>query len=133
LNRFGAWRVEGCRRRFNLECGFDLIGRLACRLESICDHQSHNLAVVPNLLRSQRLDARRRRATVAEERHLLEALDVFRGAAGTILRRDEVVLGVTTAATLWLVTVVGLCLGGGQIALGVAGTVLGVVVLNVLR
>jgi putative Mg2+ transporter-C (MgtC) family protein len=53
--------------------------------------------------------------------------------AGTILRRDEVVLGVTTAATLWLVTVVGLCLGGGQIALGVAGTVLGVVVLNVLK
>jgi hypothetical protein len=37
--------------------------------------------------------------------------------AGAILRRDEVVFGVTTAATLWLVTVVGLCLGAGQIAL----------------
>jgi putative Mg2+ transporter-C (MgtC) family protein len=31
------------------------------------------------------------------------------------------------------VTVVGLCLGGGQIALGVAGTVLGVIVLSVLK
>ena len=53
--------------------------------------------------------------------------------AGAILRRDEIVFGVTTAATLWLVTVVGLCLGGGQIALGVAGTVLGVIVLSVLK
>jgi len=53
--------------------------------------------------------------------------------AGAILRRDEITFGVTTAATLWLVSVVGLCLGGGQIALGVAGTVLGVVVLSVLK
>ena len=53
--------------------------------------------------------------------------------AGAILRRDEIIFGVTTAATLWLVTVVGLCLGGGQIALGIAGTVLGVVVLSILK
>src|SRR6202453_2366908 len=39
---------------------------------------------------------------------------------GAILRRDGFVLGVTTAATLWFVTVIGLCLGGGQIGLGVA-------------
>ena len=44
---------------------------------------------------------------------------------GAILRRGDLVSGVTTAATLWLVTVIGLCLGGGQIALGVAATVLG--------
>jgi putative Mg2+ transporter-C (MgtC) family protein len=37
---------------------------------------------------------------------------------GAILRRDDIVVGVTTAATLWLVTVIGLCLGGGQLALG---------------
>jgi putative Mg2+ transporter-C (MgtC) family protein len=50
--------------------------------------------------------------------------------AGTILRRnDALVVGVTTAATLWLVTVVGLCLGGGQIALGLAATLLGMGVL----
>jgi len=53
--------------------------------------------------------------------------------AGAILRRDEVIFGVTTAATLWLITVIGLCLGGGQIALGVVGTALGVVVLCVLK
>ena len=37
-----------------------------------------------------------------------------------ILHRDELVLGVTTAATLWFVTVLGLCFGGGQIGLGLA-------------
>jgi putative Mg2+ transporter-C (MgtC) family protein len=53
--------------------------------------------------------------------------------AGAILRRDSAVFGVTTAATLWLVTVVGLCLGGGQVALGLAGTVIGVVALRTLK
>jgi putative Mg2+ transporter-C (MgtC) family protein len=36
---------------------------------------------------------------------------------------------VTTAATLWYVTVIGLCLGGGQTAPGVAATALGLVAL----
>ncbi len=40
--------------------------------------------------------------------------------AGAILRRGDRVLGITTAATLWFVTVMGLCFGGGQLALGVA-------------
>ena len=44
---------------------------------------------------------------------------------GAILRRETLVVGVTTAATLWLVTVIGLCLGGGQIVLGLAATALG--------
>jgi putative Mg2+ transporter-C (MgtC) family protein len=48
---------------------------------------------------------------------------------GAILRRDNIVSGVTTAATLWYVTVIGLCLGGGQIALGVAATALGLAAL----
>jgi putative Mg2+ transporter-C (MgtC) family protein len=43
---------------------------------------------------------------------------------GVILRRGDLVTGVTTAATLWVVTVIGLCLGGGQIELGVAATIL---------
>src|SRR5262245_61760234 len=38
--------------------------------------------------------------------------------AGAILRRGSIVVGVTTAATLWYVTVMGLCFGGGQTALG---------------
>ncbi len=49
--------------------------------------------------------------------------------AGAILRRDNIVLGVTTAATLWFVTVVGLCFGGGQIGLGLAALILGLIVL----
>src|SRR5690349_17800648 len=48
---------------------------------------------------------------------------------GAILRRGDVVSGVTTAATLWFVTVVGLCFGGGQIRLGAITTALGAVVL----
>ena len=51
---------------------------------------------------------------------------------GAILRRGSMIIGVTTAATLWLVTVIGLCIGGGQIALGLAATVLGVLALWVL-
>ena len=53
--------------------------------------------------------------------------------AGTILRRSDLVTGVTTAATLWIMTVIGLCFGGGQIDLGIAGTVLTVLTLSTLR
>jgi putative Mg2+ transporter-C (MgtC) family protein len=49
------------------------------------------------------------------------------------LRRGSMVVGVTTAATLWLVTVIGLCLGGGQLALGAAATALGLLALWVLK
>lgn len=52
---------------------------------------------------------------------------------GAILRRDGFILGVTTAATLWFVTMVGLCFGGGQIALGIASFALGMLVLEGLR
>jgi putative Mg2+ transporter-C (MgtC) family protein len=41
--------------------------------------------------------------------------------AGAILKRGDAVQGVTTAATLWLMTMVGLCFGAGEHALG-AGT-----------
>ncbi len=44
--------------------------------------------------------------------------------AGAILRKGEMVLGVTTAATLWMVTMLGLCYGAGKILLGTAGLVL---------
>ncbi len=44
---------------------------------------------------------------------------------GAILRRDNIVVGVTTAATLWFVTVLGLCFGGGQIELGLAVLTIG--------
>ncbi len=49
--------------------------------------------------------------------------------AGAILRRGDFVVGVTTAAAMWFVTVLGLCFGGGQILLGLIGLALGVFVL----
>lgn len=49
--------------------------------------------------------------------------------AGAILRRGDLVTGVTTAATLWIVTVIGLCFGGGQLGLGAGVTVLTVLTL----
>jgi putative Mg2+ transporter-C (MgtC) family protein len=53
--------------------------------------------------------------------------------AGAIMRRDNIIIGVTTAATLWLVTVVGLCFGGGQWVLGIVTTALGIFALQGLR
>jgi putative Mg2+ transporter-C (MgtC) family protein len=53
--------------------------------------------------------------------------------AGAILRRENLVVGVTTAATLWLLTVIGLCLGGGQIALGLLATAIALFSLWVLK
>lgn len=52
---------------------------------------------------------------------------------GTILKRPDLVTGVTTAATLWVVTVIGLCFGGGQIWLGIAGTILSVFTLSAMK
>ncbi|HEY7155569.1 MAG TPA: MgtC/SapB family protein [Gemmataceae bacterium] len=52
---------------------------------------------------------------------------------GVILRRGDRIRGVTTAATLWLVTVIGLCFGGGQIGLGLAGLVVGLIALEGMK
>lgn len=43
---------------------------------------------------------------------------------GAILKQGTLISGVTTAATLWAMTVVGLCFGGGQLLLGAAGAAL---------
>jgi putative Mg2+ transporter-C (MgtC) family protein len=53
--------------------------------------------------------------------------------AGAIVRKDSLVHGLTTADTLWFATVLGLCFGGGQLALGLAGLALGVLVLEGLK
>jgi putative Mg2+ transporter-C (MgtC) family protein len=53
--------------------------------------------------------------------------------AGVILRKDSLVLGVTTTATLWFVTIIGLCFGGGQLVLGLVALALGLIVLWVLK
>src|SRR5438128_1656620 len=50
--------------------------------------------------------------------------------AGAIIRKGELVEGVTTAATLWLTTIIGLCLGGGQLWLGLAALAVGLFALS---
>lgn len=49
--------------------------------------------------------------------------------AGAILKRENLVVGVTTSATLWLVTIIGLCIGSGFKLLGVVGTALALFIL----
>ena len=53
--------------------------------------------------------------------------------AGAIVHRENLVRGVTTAASLWFLTVLGLCFGGGQVALGLVGALLSVLVLSGLK
>lgn len=52
--------------------------------------------------------------------------------AGAIIRQDNVVRGVTTAAVLWFVTILGLAFGSGHFALGGVGFLIAVVILFVL-
>jgi putative Mg2+ transporter-C (MgtC) family protein len=52
---------------------------------------------------------------------------------GAILRRGDVATGVTTAATLWLMTTVGLCFGGGQVIIGAIASVIAFVTLSPMR
>ncbi|WP_406696652.1 MgtC/SapB family protein [Singulisphaera sp. Ch08] len=49
---------------------------------------------------------------------------------GAILKRGDIVRGVTTAATLWFMTVIGLCFGGGQKLLGAVALAIGMLVLT---
>jgi putative Mg2+ transporter-C (MgtC) family protein len=53
--------------------------------------------------------------------------------AGAILKKGDLVLGLTTAATLWFVTVLGLCFGGGQWILGTVALAIGLGVLKGLK
>lgn len=52
---------------------------------------------------------------------------------GAILKRGDLITGVTTAATMWVMTAIGLCFGGGQILVGCAATVLVLIVLVPLK
>jgi putative Mg2+ transporter-C (MgtC) family protein len=52
--------------------------------------------------------------------------------AGTILRHNDAIRGVTTAASLWFVTVLGLAFGNGQFLLGTIGLCIALPTLVVL-
>jgi len=53
--------------------------------------------------------------------------------SGAILRRGDLITGITTAATLWVMTAIGLAFGGGQYGLGVAATILTLATLLTLK
>lgn len=53
--------------------------------------------------------------------------------AGAILQKDSLVIGLTSAATIWLIAAVGAAIGAGHLGYGVATTILGVTVLTVSR
>jgi putative Mg2+ transporter-C (MgtC) family protein len=53
--------------------------------------------------------------------------------AGAIIKRENGAMGVTTAATLWFATMLGLLFGGGQIRLGSASAVLALLILTGLK
>ncbi|MGY5811108.1 MgtC/SapB family protein [Rhizobium sp. LEGMi198b] len=52
---------------------------------------------------------------------------------GAILKRGDLVTGVTTAATLWIMTAIGLCIGGGQLVVGSAGAMVAFIVLTLFK
>jgi putative Mg2+ transporter-C (MgtC) family protein len=52
--------------------------------------------------------------------------------AGTIIRYESAIRGVTTAASLWFVTVVGLAFGSGQFAVGFLGMAVAMAALFIL-
>ncbi|MCA9880525.1 MAG: MgtC/SapB family protein [Thermomicrobiales bacterium] len=54
-------------------------------------------------------------------------------AAGVILTRGSQVVGLTTAAGVWVTAAIGLLFGAGFIELGIAATVVTVISLYVLR
>ena len=53
--------------------------------------------------------------------------------AGAIIKKDSAVIGVTTAATLWFATMLGLLFGSGLLKLGCVAAVLALVILEALR
>lgn len=56
----------------------------------------------------------------------------FLGAGVIVHERDHVVRGVTTAATLWFVSIIGLAFGAGVIGVGLVATVASLVILSLV-
>lgn len=53
--------------------------------------------------------------------------------AGTVLRNGPIVLGLTTAATLWIAASIGMACGAGMFDIAFAGTVLAILTLVLIR
>lgn len=53
--------------------------------------------------------------------------------AGTVLRNGPIVLGLTTAATLWIAASIGMACGAGMLEIAFAGTLLSILTLVSIR
>lgn len=53
--------------------------------------------------------------------------------AGTVLRNGPIVLGLTTAATLWIAASIGMACGAGMFEIAFAGTLLSILTLVTIR
>ncbi|MBV9548652.1 MAG: MgtC/SapB family protein [Alphaproteobacteria bacterium] len=53
--------------------------------------------------------------------------------AGAIIKKGDMAIGVTTASTIWYMSVVGLCFGLGQLLLGAVASAIALIVLWLLR
>ena len=53
--------------------------------------------------------------------------------AGTVLRNGPIVLGLTTAATLWIAASIGMACGAGMFEIAFAGTLLSILTLVMVR
>ena len=53
--------------------------------------------------------------------------------AGTVLRNGPIVIGLTTAATLWIAASIGMACGTGMYDIAVISTILSVAVLTIIR
>jgi putative Mg2+ transporter-C (MgtC) family protein len=53
--------------------------------------------------------------------------------AGVIIFRREIIRGLTTAASVWLVAAIGMAVGGGLYAAALAGTVLALAILAIMK
>ena len=53
--------------------------------------------------------------------------------AGTVLRNGPIILGLTTAATLWIAASIGMACGAGMYDVACVGTFLAIVVLVIIR
>jgi len=49
--------------------------------------------------------------------------------AGTIMKEENKVIGLTTASSLWLVSAIGMAVGVGAYDLAIAGTLIGLITL----